>query len=148
MKFPRAFTLITLAFGSILSVSAEVSGEGYSVSPANFNLAVGEEGSFDVSFDASDVDNINGDYPGVLEIRTNDPNQRFTTVALDAEITGGYDLAEVGVSGAVCLRYRPSTGEIAFSVESGISYRFQKTKIRTNSWLLPSQHGALHYSQR
>ena len=86
---------------AILSVSAEVSGEGYSVSPANFNLAVGEEGSFDVSFDASDVDNINGDYPGVLEIRTNDPNQRFTTVALDAEITGGYDLAEVGVSGAV-----------------------------------------------
>jgi phenylpyruvate tautomerase PptA (4-oxalocrotonate tautomerase family) len=66
---------------AILSVSAEVSGDGYSVSPANFNLAVGEEGSFDVSFDASDVDNINGDYSGVLEIRTNDPNQRFTTVA-------------------------------------------------------------------
>jgi hypothetical protein len=86
---------------AILSVSAKVSGAGYSVSPANFNLAVGEEGSFDVSFDASDVDNINGDYPGVLEIRTNDPNQRFTTVSLDAEITGGYDLAEVGVSGAV-----------------------------------------------
>ena len=86
---------------AILSVYAEVSGDGYSVSPANFNLAVGEEGSFDVSFDASDVDNINGDYPGVLEIRTNDPNQRFTTVALDAEITGGYDQAEVGVSGAV-----------------------------------------------
>ena len=86
---------------AILSVSAAVSGDGYSVSPANFNLAVGEEGSFNVSFDASDVDNINGDYSGVLEIRTNDPNQRFTTVALDAEITGGYDLAEVGVSGAV-----------------------------------------------
>ncbi|MEE3232747.1 MAG: hypothetical protein VX294_01150 [Candidatus Latescibacterota bacterium] len=86
---------------AILSVSAEVSGDGYSVSPANFNLAVGEEGSFDVSFDASEVDNLNGDYPGVLQIRTNDPKQRLTTVALSAEITDGYDLAEVAVSGAV-----------------------------------------------
>jgi hypothetical protein len=86
---------------AILSVYAEVSGEGYSVSPANLTLAVGEEGSFDVSFDASDVSNINGDYPGVLQIRTNDPSQRLTTVALAAEITDGYDLAEVAVSGAV-----------------------------------------------
>ncbi len=86
---------------AILSVYAEVSGEGYSVSSANLTLAVGEEGSFDVSFDASDVSNINGDYSGVLQIRTNDPSQRLTTVALAAEITDGYDLAEVAVSGAV-----------------------------------------------
>ena len=86
---------------AILSVYAEVSGDGYSVSPDNLTLAVGEERAFDVSFDASDVENLNGNYPGVLSIRTNDPKQRLTIVALGAEITEGLNLAEVAVSGAV-----------------------------------------------
>jgi hypothetical protein len=85
---------------AILSVTASTTGAGFSTSVATLSLAAGETGSFDVSFDAAAVGNLNNAYAGALQILTNDPNSRETNVALSASITSGIKLPNIAVSGA------------------------------------------------
>ncbi len=86
---------------AILTISTALTGEGYSVSPASLSLAIGETGEIELVFDASTVSNVNGDYPGLLEISTNDPDQRATDISLSASIEDGLDEGSLVVSGAV-----------------------------------------------
>ena len=65
------------------------------------SLAIGETGEIELVFDASTVSNVNGDYPGLLEISTNDPDQRATDISLSASIEDGLDEGSLVVSGAV-----------------------------------------------
>lgn len=85
---------------AILTVTASTTGAGFSVSVATLSIAAGETGSFDVSFDAAAVGNLNGDYAGSLKILTNDPNNRETNVDLAASIAEGLNVANIVVSGA------------------------------------------------
>ncbi len=96
-----SFTNAATDSGAVLSVTASVSGDGYSVSVATLSLASGQTGSIDVQFDAAAVGNLNGSYAGSLTVLTNDPNQRETIVSLSASIEAGLDLASIAVSGAV-----------------------------------------------
>ena len=86
---------------AILSVTASTTGAGFSTSVATLSLAAGETGSFDVSFDAAAVGNLNNAYAGTLQILTNDPTNRETNVALTASISAGLNVANIVVSGAI-----------------------------------------------
>lgn len=86
---------------AILSVTASTTGAGFSASVATLSLAAGETGSFDVSFDAVAVGNLNNAYAGTLQILTNDPTNRETNVALAASISAGLNVANIVVSGAI-----------------------------------------------
>jgi len=86
---------------AVLSVTAATTGAGYSTSVATLSLAAGETGSFDVSFTAAAVGNLNGAYAGTLQILTNDPNNRETNVALSSSISAGLNVANIVVSGAI-----------------------------------------------
>jgi hypothetical protein len=93
------FTNTTQDTTALLIVTPTVSGAGFSVSPSRVEVAAGKSGSFDVSFDAADVGNINGLYEGLLTIRTNDPGNQRTLVDLAATIAGGLDVADIDLSG-------------------------------------------------
>jgi hypothetical protein len=85
---------------AVLVVSVSVDGDGYSLSTGTLSVAPGESGSFDVNFSAADVANANGSYPGSMTIRTNDPENQETIIALAAEITTGLDPAAFDLSAA------------------------------------------------
>ncbi len=85
---------------AVLIVTAEITGTGFSVDVASLSLAAGETDGIDVTFAASDVGNLNGDYEGELVLVTNDPNNRTTVVALTASIEGGLDVGDISFSGA------------------------------------------------
>lgn len=74
---------------AILIVRASVEGTGFFAFPAKLTLGRGESGSIDVSFASSDVDNINGDYAGILTITTNDPTSSPMVIELSATVFGG-----------------------------------------------------------
>ena len=80
--------------GSVLGVEVSIEGDGFATDLAdNEPIILGndESASFAVSFLASEVDNYNLDYKGTLTIRTNDPDNRETVIALSATIVGGMD---------------------------------------------------------
>jgi hypothetical protein len=85
---------------AVLVVSVSVDGDGYSLSTGTLSVAPGESGSFDVNFSAADVANANGSYPGSMTIRTNDPENPQTVIALAAVITTGLDPAAFDLSAA------------------------------------------------
>ncbi|HAE54937.1 MAG TPA: hypothetical protein DCG25_08205, partial [Acidimicrobiaceae bacterium] len=85
---------------AVLTVSSALSGPGFTVSDP-LNLGVGESGDVEISFDASLVSDVNGDYSGLLTIYTNDPNNRVTDIDLFASIEDGLDEGSLVVSGAV-----------------------------------------------
>ena len=84
---------------AILSVKPTAEGDGFSVSTGTLTLGAGDEGTFDVSFDAAVVGNVNGAYEGTLTIKTNDPDNRETIIALSANVTGGLDTPVLDLSG-------------------------------------------------
>jgi len=83
---------------AVLIVSVSVEGDGYSLSTGTLSVAPGESGSFDITFSAADVANDNGSYPGSMTIRTNDPENLLTIIALAAVITTGLDPAAFDLS--------------------------------------------------
>ena len=83
---------------ALLTVSPDVDGDGYSTSVTSLSLAVGESGDIDVFFVAADVGNLTGDYPGLLTLNTNDPNNRTTLIDLSAGISDGLGPAEPDLS--------------------------------------------------
>jgi hypothetical protein len=83
---------------ALLTVSPSVDGDGYSTSVASLSLAQGESGEIDVFFAAVDVGNLTGDYPGLLTLNTNDPNNRTTLIDLSAGISDGLGPAEMDLS--------------------------------------------------
>ena len=85
---------------AVLSVSSALVGPGFTVSDP-LNLAVGESGDVEISFDASLVGDVNGDYSGLVTIFTNDPNNRVTDIDLFASIEDGLEEGILVVSGAV-----------------------------------------------
>jgi len=85
---------------AVLTVSSALSGPGFTVSDP-LDLGVGESGDVEISFDASLVSDVNGDYSGLLTIYTNDPNNRVTDIDLFASIEDGLDEGSLVVSGAV-----------------------------------------------
>ncbi|MEC8645674.1 MAG: choice-of-anchor D domain-containing protein [Candidatus Latescibacterota bacterium] len=85
---------------AVLTVSSALSGPGFTVSDP-LDLSVGESGDVEISFDASLVGDVNGDYSGLLTIYTNDPNNRVTDIDLFASIEDGLEEGSLVVSGAV-----------------------------------------------
>ena len=85
---------------AVLSVSSALTGPGFTVSDP-LDLGVGESGDVEISFDASLVGDVNGDYTGLLTIYTNDPNNRVTDIDLFASIEDGLEEGSLVVSGAV-----------------------------------------------
>ena len=83
---------------ALLTVSPAVDGDGYSTSVTSLSLAQGESGDIDVFFVAADVGNLTGDYPGLLTLNTNDPNNRTTLIDLSAGISDGLEPAEIDLS--------------------------------------------------
>jgi hypothetical protein len=92
---------------AILVVSIAVDGNGFSASTDRLSLASGESGSFDVSFSAADVNNLNGTYTGTLAIATNDANNGLTFINLNAAIEAGSDPGTISVPSAI--NFGPST---------------------------------------
>jgi len=83
---------------AILIVSSSVQGVGFFAFPDKLSLANGESGSIDVSFDASEVGNVNGTYTGTLRIITNDPGNPLMVISLSATVVGGLSGAVADVS--------------------------------------------------
>lgn len=92
---------------AILVVSIAVDGNGFSASTDRLSLASGESGSFDVSFSAADVNNLNGTYTSTLKIATNDTNNKFYIYYLNAAIEAGSDPGTILVPSAI--NFGPST---------------------------------------
>jgi hypothetical protein len=85
---------------SVLSISITVEGLGFESNVDGLTLDSGVTSTFEVSFAAVDVGNLNGSYTGTLTIRTNDPDNREIIVALSADITEGISQPDIYVSGA------------------------------------------------
>ncbi len=87
---------------AVLGVEVSIEGDGFAIDLADDNgpiiLAINEEISFSVSFLAAEVGNYNLDYTGTLTIRTNDPDNRVTVMALSATIVGGMDAPMISLS--------------------------------------------------
>ena len=85
---------------ALLFAQLDVAGDGFAVSVESIDLGAGEAGSFDVSFDAALVGDLNGSYEGTLTVRTNDPDpiDRVVEIALSATIEGGADVASIALS--------------------------------------------------
>ncbi|MEW6756176.1 MAG: choice-of-anchor D domain-containing protein [Candidatus Latescibacterota bacterium] len=85
---------------SILAGTVEVSGAGFSGSPASFSAAQGQSATIQLSFSAADVDNLNGTYAGLATITTNDPANPQIVVSLAAAIVNGVEPAELRIAPA------------------------------------------------
>ena len=85
---------------ALLFVRLEVEGDGFSVSDESITVAANASGTFDVSFDATGVGDLNGDYVGTLTVSTNDPDpdDRVVEIGLSATVAGGVDVASVSLS--------------------------------------------------
>ena len=73
------------------SFSIEDATYPYSENELSSALGNDQSVSFAVSFLAAEVGNFNLDYKGTLTIRTNDPDNRETSIALSATIVGGME---------------------------------------------------------
>jgi hypothetical protein len=75
---------------AILSLTITVDGAGFSADAEQLIIGPnGESDSFDVIFDAAEVNNLDGAYEGVLTILSNDPNNSLTVISLLATIEDG-----------------------------------------------------------
>ena len=87
---------------AVLGVEVSVEGDGFAIDLDDANgpiiLAINEDISFSVSFLAAEVGNYNLDYTGTLTIRTNDPDNRETVIALSSTIVGGIDAPKIDLS--------------------------------------------------
>jgi hypothetical protein len=83
---------------AILAVTAQVTGAGFSVDPANVTLAIGESATVTVTFDPAVVSGLNGTYTGELSLGTNDPNRQSTPIPLTAVIVDGTVYQQIAVS--------------------------------------------------
>ncbi len=79
---------------AVLGVSAEISGAGYTVTPASAALAQYESVTLTLVFAADAVGGVAGTYPGQLIVRTNDPDALETVVALTAAVSEALLLPE------------------------------------------------------
>ncbi len=86
---------------AVLSISITVEGLGFESSADGLTVDSGNSSTFEVSFAAVDVGNLNGSYAGTLTIRTNDPDNREIIVALSADITEGISQPDIEVSAFV-----------------------------------------------
>ena len=83
-----------------LTVTITVVGDGFSSSDDSIDLAPGEEGSVEITFDAEDVDNLNGTYVGTVTVKTTDPDNRKVVYDVTAEIVDGIGPTEIDVTPA------------------------------------------------
>lgn len=125
----QTFVIENVATGADanLSVSVSVEGAGWLASSDLISLTPGNSTSLDVSFGAADVGNINGEYPGVLTIRTNDPDRREIIISLSATITDGLGIQDISVT--------PLT--LAFSRQRLLNTTGQKSVVLSNEGGLP-----------
>tara|TARA_B100000809_G_scaffold84549_2_gene83022 strand:+ start:171 stop:1538 length:1368 start_codon:yes stop_codon:yes gene_type:complete len=86
---------------SVLSISITVEGLGFESNADGLTLDSGTSSTFEVSFAAVDVGNLNGSYTGTLTIRTNDPDNRKIIIPLSADITEGISQPDIEVSASV-----------------------------------------------
>ena len=77
-----------------------VVGEGFSSSDDSIDLAPGEEGSVEITFDPEDVDNLNGTYVGTVTVKTTDPDNRKVVYDVTAEIVDGIGPTEIDITPA------------------------------------------------
>lgn len=89
---------ITTNADALLSVSVQVTGDGFSASIASVTLEAGDNADISVSFDAAAVGNLNGAYAGVMTIRTNDPDKRSVVIDLSADIVNGLAAPDIDVT--------------------------------------------------
>ena len=95
------FTNNATADDALLFLSISVAGEGYAVDTDELTINPnGESASFNVTFDAAEVDNLTGTYDGVLTVLTNDPNRRESVVNLtvDVDALGPQDIDLIGAA--------------------------------------------------
>ena len=92
---------------AVLTVNLTVEGDGFSTDVETLTIDATSSGSFEVSFSAADVGNLNNIYEGLLVIRTNDPGNRLIIVPLVAEIEDGLSEPVLDLSG-VALSFRPT----------------------------------------
>ncbi|HJN29615.1 MAG TPA: choice-of-anchor D domain-containing protein, partial [Candidatus Latescibacteria bacterium] len=83
-----------------LTVTITVVGDGFSSSDDSIDLAPGEEGFVEITFDAEDVDNLNGIYVGTVTVKTTDPDNRKVVYDVTAEIVDGIGPTEIDVTPA------------------------------------------------
>ena len=108
---PFSFSNTSDEADAVLSVTASVDADGFSVSADALILQQGEEGEITVSFDAAAVNNLNGDYSTTLTILTNDPANSSTVLEVSAAIEGGLDDQEISLSTTALDFNRVGTGE-------------------------------------
>lgn len=83
---------------AILVVTIDVVGEGFSSSDELLLIGPDDEDGFvEITFDAQDVNNLNGVYEGVVTIRTNDPEDRELVYDVFAEIIDGIGPPEIDI---------------------------------------------------
>lgn len=85
---------------ALMQVSVAITGAGYTSSFESFEVSPASGQGWTVTFNASDVGNLNGTYVGTLTIRTNDPNNRESVIELAAEIVDGIGLPEISIAPA------------------------------------------------
>ena len=85
---------------ALLFLQLSVDGDGFNVDPASLTVDPGASATFDVTFDAAGVGDVNGTYEGTLRVGTNDPDpvDRVVEIALSATVEGGADVATIAVS--------------------------------------------------
>ncbi len=97
------FTNNATADDALLFLSISIEGDGYAVDADELTINPnGDAASFNVTFDAAEVDNLTGTYGGVLTVLTNDPNRRENIVNLtvDVDALGPQDIDLIGAAGA------------------------------------------------
>jgi hypothetical protein len=86
---------------AILSLQIEVTGDGFSTDATSLLIeSNGGTGTFTVTFDAAEVNSLNGAYDGVLTIQSNDPNNRLTVINLSATIEDGNSAQRIDLIGS------------------------------------------------
>ena len=89
------------AADAILSLTIEVTGDGFSTDATSLLIeSNGGTGTFTVTFDAAEVNSLNGAHNGVLTIQSNDPNNRLTVINLLATIEGGNSAQRIDLIGS------------------------------------------------
>ncbi|HJP34332.1 MAG TPA: choice-of-anchor D domain-containing protein [Candidatus Latescibacteria bacterium] len=112
---------------AILNVSIEIVGAGFAASTDLITLDPGNSTSLDISFAAADVGNINGDYEGVLTLRSNDPDNREVILALSASISDGLGVPVIDVSASA----------LAFGSQRLLNTTGTRTLVVSNNGGLP-----------
>jgi hypothetical protein len=99
----ESFVVANTATDPLALLSATILVDGAGFSTATTSLVVEPENSttLEVSFEAAEVGNLNGDYEGTLTIRTNDPNNRSIVIELTASISAGISGPDISVTPTV-----------------------------------------------